>query len=31
MTKTFQDVYGVEVIHAWGMTEMSSRSGPCAR
>ena len=23
MTKTFQDVYGVEVIHAWGMTEMS--------
>jgi fatty-acyl-CoA synthase len=23
MTKTFQDVYDVEVIHAWGMTEMS--------
>ena len=23
MTQTFQDVYGVEVIHAWGMTEMS--------
>ena len=23
MAKTFQDVYGVEVIHAWGMTEMS--------
>ena len=23
MTKTFQDVYGVEVCHAWGMTEMS--------
>ena len=23
MTKTFQDVYGVKVIHAWGMTEMS--------
>ena len=23
MTKTFQDDYGVEVIHAWGMTEMS--------
>ncbi|MBP0594717.1 fatty-acid--CoA ligase [Paraburkholderia sp. LEh10] len=23
MLKTFQDVYGVEVIHAWGMTEMS--------
>src|SRR5437868_10284479 len=24
MAKTFQDVYGVEVIHAWGMTEMST-------
>jgi fatty-acyl-CoA synthase len=23
MTKTFQDVYGVVVCHAWGMTEMS--------
>jgi fatty-acyl-CoA synthase len=23
MTKAFQDVYGVEVCHAWGMTEMS--------
>ena len=23
MTKKFQDVYGVEVCHAWGMTEMS--------
>ena len=23
MTQKFQDVYGVEVIHAWGMTEMS--------
>jgi fatty-acyl-CoA synthase len=23
MTKTFQEVYGVEVCHAWGMTEMS--------
>src|SRR5215470_12476519 len=23
MTKTFQQVYGVEVCHAWGMTEMS--------
>ncbi|MCC6780542.1 MAG: fatty-acid--CoA ligase [Hyphomicrobiales bacterium] len=23
MTKTFQEVYDVEVIHAWGMTEMS--------
>ena len=23
MTQKFQDVYGVEVVHAWGMTEMS--------
>ena len=23
MMKTFQDVYGVNVLHAWGMTEMS--------
>ncbi|MFZ1774763.1 MAG: long-chain-fatty-acid--CoA ligase [Rhizobiaceae bacterium] len=23
MTKKFRDVYGVDVIHAWGMTEMS--------
>ena len=23
MTKSFQEVYGVEVCHAWGMTEMS--------
>jgi fatty-acyl-CoA synthase len=23
MTKAFQDLYGVEVCHAWGMTEMS--------
>jgi fatty-acyl-CoA synthase len=23
VTQAFQDVYGVEVIHAWGMTEMS--------
>ncbi|MGN6307073.1 MAG: AMP-binding protein, partial [Mesorhizobium sp.] len=23
ITKKFQDVYGVEVVHAWGMTEMS--------
>jgi len=23
MTQTFQDTYGVQVIHAWGMTEMS--------
>ena len=24
MTKAFQDKYGVEVVHAWGMTEMSA-------
>ncbi len=29
MTKTFQDVYGVEVIHAWGMTEMSPLGSAC--
>ena len=29
MTKTFQDVYGVEVIHAWGMTEMSPLGTAC--
>ena len=29
MTKTFQDVYGVEVIHAWGMTEMSPLGTVC--
>jgi fatty-acyl-CoA synthase len=23
MTKTFQEIYGVDVCHAWGMTEMS--------
>ena len=23
MTKTFEEIYGVEVCHAWGMTEMS--------
>ena len=23
ITQKFQDIYGVEVIHAWGMTEMS--------
>ena len=23
MTKTFEEIYGVEVMHAWGMTEMS--------
>jgi fatty-acyl-CoA synthase len=29
MTKAFQDVYGVEVIHAWGMTEMSPLGTVC--
>jgi fatty-acyl-CoA synthase len=29
MTKTFQEVYGVEVIHAWGMTEMSPLGTTC--
>jgi fatty-acyl-CoA synthase len=29
MTKTFQDTYGVEVIHAWGMTEMSPLGTVC--
>ena len=29
MTKTFKDVYGVEVIHAWGMTEMSPLGTVC--
>ena len=29
MTKTFQDKYGVEVIHAWGMTEMSPLGTLC--
>ena len=29
MIKTFQDEYGVQVLHAWGMTEMS-RSARCA-
>ncbi len=29
MTKTFQDEYGVEVIHAWGMTEMSPLGTVC--
>jgi fatty-acyl-CoA synthase len=29
MTRTFQDVYGVEVIHAWGMTEMSPLGSLC--
>ena len=29
IAKTFQDVYGVEVIHAWGMTEMSPLGTAC--
>jgi len=29
MTQTFQDEYGVEVIHAWGMTEMSPLGTVC--
>jgi fatty-acyl-CoA synthase len=29
MTKTFQDVYGVKVEHAWGMTEMSPLGTTC--
>ena len=29
MTKTFQEVYGVEVVHAWGMTEMSPLGSLC--
>jgi fatty-acyl-CoA synthase len=29
MTKTFQDEYNVEVIHAWGMTEMSPLGTLC--
>ena len=29
MTKAFQDVYGVEVVHAWGMTEMSPLGSLC--
>jgi fatty-acyl-CoA synthase len=29
MTKAFQDIYGVEVIHAWGMTEMSPLGTVC--
>ena len=30
MTRTFQDTYGVEVIHAWGMTEMSPLGSACS-
>jgi fatty-acyl-CoA synthase len=29
MAKTFEEVYGVEVIHAWGMTEMSPLGSLC--
>jgi 3-(methylthio)propionyl---CoA ligase len=29
MIKTFQEVYGVEVVHAWGMTEMSPLGSLC--
>ena len=29
MTKTFQDKYGVDVMHAWGMTEMSPLGSLC--
>jgi fatty-acyl-CoA synthase len=29
VAKKFQDVYGVEVIHAWGMTEMSPLGSLC--
>jgi len=30
MIKTFQDVYDVDVIHAWGMTEMSPLGSLCS-
>ena len=30
MTQKFQDVYGVPVIHAWGMTEMSPLGSVCS-
>jgi fatty-acyl-CoA synthase len=29
MAKTFEEAYGVEVIHAWGMTEMSPLGSLC--
>jgi fatty-acyl-CoA synthase len=29
ITRTFQDVYGVDVVHAWGMTEMSPLGSLC--
>src|SRR5437763_3045704 len=31
MTRKFQDIYGVEVFHAWGMTEMSPLGTVCTR
>jgi fatty-acyl-CoA synthase len=30
IVKTFQDVYGIEVVHAWGMTEMSPLGTVCS-
>ena len=30
VTETFQDMYGVDVIHAWGMTEMSPLGTVCS-
>jgi fatty-acyl-CoA synthase len=30
IVKTFEDVYGVEVMHAWGMTEMSPVGTVCS-
>jgi fatty-acyl-CoA synthase len=30
ITQKFQDVYGVRVIHAWGMTEMSPLGSACS-
>ncbi len=30
ITQKFQDIYGVEVIHAWGMTEMSPLGSACS-
>src|SRR5580700_4762256 len=29
IVKTFQEVYGVEIVHAWGMTEMSPLGTVC--
>src|ERR1044072_3272240 len=29
ITRTFQDTYGVNVVHAWGMTEMSPLGTAC--